>query len=1027
MARNYTATVFARPAGAPRAPAEVVLESSSVAHAQEVERRTLREIEEKASALRNLVGGSYRSLIGSADTILAMRAVAGSVVGSLGAMRRQVECLSLLRASAADSGPAPGTPRNAPRDSDFALGCRVKFLLDTPEILWGLLEDGERCAAAERLACARDVSALLAASSQRAAAAQRFPVLAGCAPAVEAVGVSVGGASREGLLSPLAPAARVADAAAACALLEGWPSHVALGGLLDGRRQALREELELCASLCAQAQPGSPEARQAAQRGLLAAVTAAQAALCHCGELFAEAPGDCPAALLSQALEGLPPLPSLARALPAPEPETAAWAERRRVARERLRPLPAAAIGAALRAWLAAAAADLARQAPRLLAAAVSLRGLVELEQAVRAACVEAPHALAAAAWAARMRPEHAHQPWQAACLAMLGAPLCLWGELCADSFAQRSRQVLTAQLAALPFAPAAQALLAAPPSPLPLAVQWCLPDVDPGQPTAAGGAHPAGLNQWGAPRRGPEAACVALADAHLQSLRADLVASLSTRTADAAHEHEDAHREAQQRQRVEATQAHAAAAVAEAVSAAIGELRDSVASARAAGDDTARLLLCARLAVALVETSQELPVWLGPPAAWRLPAPSLHAVGAGTASERARARRASATAAAAQPPGAAFPLAARMAALTVDALDIAGQAHRAWAAHTADALARSLPSALEGDELLTLDNGAPCPKAWEEAALRSGEDDSAELRVALPSQPSPYVSELLFSASTALLAAASGPAPPAGAVRALAGALWVRALGAFKARAAVRGSAALTERGALQLLFDIRLTADVLAAGSTEAASFAAQTSTLAPFPPRHSSAAAPAAAAGGSSSFCMQPYRADVQPLLCGLSELMDPIDWATYEPPLWAACTRCYARMGVLLGSLLSVAPLHGGAAGRLAPGADAAAAALPPPPPRFVYLPVAPPPAPPGALSARGLAASAARAGVGEQLHAASDFPSAGAEDSSALLKAFSARGISALLGEAAGGRLKAGAAGFVETAGGLLNLLGTPAL
>jgi hypothetical protein len=132
----------------------------------------------------------------------------------------------------------------------------------------------------------------------------------------------------------------------------------------------------------------------------------------------------------------------------------------------------------------------------------------------------------------------------------------------------------------------------------------------------------------------------------------------------------------------------------------------------------------------------------------------------------------------------------------------------------------------------------------------------------------------------------------------------------------------------------------------------------------------------------------------------------------PLSWLA-TRAGKAAVLLLGALVSLQPLHSGAAGRLVPGGDAQSASLPPPLPRFAYLPVAPPPAPPAALAARGLAPGK---GVAEK--------SAAGEDSSAaaMLKGFSARGFSAFssaLGDAAGGRLKAGAAAAVSGLGGFL--------
>ncbi len=44
------------------------------------------------------------------------------------------------------------------------------------------------------------------------------------------------------------------------------------------------------------------------------------------------------------------------------------------------------------------------------------------------------------------------------------------------------------------------------------------------------------------------------------------------------------------------------------------------------------------------------------------------------------------------------------------------------------------------------------------------------------------------------------------------------------------------------------------------------------------------------------------------------LDPIDWATYEPYLWANEAATYGRCAVLLGSLMQLERLHQGVRGR-----------------------------------------------------------------------------------------------------------------
>lgn len=52
----------------------------------------------------------------------------------------------------------------------------------------------------------------------------------------------------------------------------------------------------------------------------------------------------------------------------------------------------------------------------------------------------------------------------------------------------------------------------------------------------------------------------------------------------------------------------------------------------------------------------------------------------------------------------------------------------------------------------------------------------------------------------------------------------------------------------------------------------------------------------------------RRDGADLEAALQSRLDPIDWATYEPYLWANEQRFYGRCAVLFGSLMQLNRLH-----------------------------------------------------------------------------------------------------------------------
>lgn len=70
-------------------------------------------------------------------------------------------------------------------DDGAALGSRVKYLVDTPELIWGCLDTREFLAAAQRLARASVVHSCLTAGSQRGALDRRFPLIGHLWPNVE--------------------------------------------------------------------------------------------------------------------------------------------------------------------------------------------------------------------------------------------------------------------------------------------------------------------------------------------------------------------------------------------------------------------------------------------------------------------------------------------------------------------------------------------------------------------------------------------------------------------------------------------------------------------------------------------------------------------------------------------------------------------------------------------------------------------------------------------------------------------------
>ncbi len=341
------------------------------------------------------------------------------------------------------------------------------------------------------------------------------------------------------------------------------------------------------------------------------------------------------------------------------------------------------------------------------------------------------------------------------------------------------------------------------------------------------------------------------------------------------------------------------------------------------AGDAAAeRVVLVALAARVAADDAEELAAFLGPSSSWAEEADASAFGGYSTGySTGARARRRRAAAAA----RGAVPRLNTLASTTAALRAVAARGFRAWADGAARAVGANLRAALFADDALSSEERR---EDWEEEMGETGEGATRGVR--LPALASPYA----FGAAHAACAEAlrrGGHALPPAAARALAAAAAREALGAYRARLEASRSEArdgvhrVGEKGALQVLFDARFLYDAFAAGSDAASEDDAE----ARF---HADAARANAAA--------------LRGVVAAASAALDPIDWATYEAPLWRNVARARARSATVLGLASASEGVSGASARALAAAAKAVAAPAAggdaaAPPPRFSYLPIGAP--------------------------------------------------------------------------------------
>lgn len=152
-----------------------------------IEGRVRAEAEDKAEALRDLLGTRYKDLLGAADVISSTRdASQKRVTDALSELARSSTGLREHFLQRSARGPALNSPKTgadgeadgdglAARRATAAVGARLKHLVDSGELLYGHLEAGALGPAAARFAAARAHYATLKSSDGEVAA--RFAAL----------------------------------------------------------------------------------------------------------------------------------------------------------------------------------------------------------------------------------------------------------------------------------------------------------------------------------------------------------------------------------------------------------------------------------------------------------------------------------------------------------------------------------------------------------------------------------------------------------------------------------------------------------------------------------------------------------------------------------------------------------------------------------------------------------------------------------------------------------------------------------
>ncbi|KAG1368830.1 conserved oligomeric Golgi complex subunit 1 [Cocos nucifera] len=292
--------------------AESLFRKRPILEIRAVEAATRREIEEKKEELRQLVGKSYRDLIESADSILLMKSSCDAISSNLTAIDAALLSLSTSAAN-------PETPKIAhdpARARVYGIASRVKYLVDTPENIWGCLDESMLLEASGRYLRAKTVHGLVTGGSDADALA-KFPLLRHQWQIVESFKAQISQRSRERLMDRGLTVAAYADALSAAATIDDLNPKQVLGLFLDSRRSWISQKLD-------GVQVDSYESLSSV---LCDVVRTIRTSLGQVGELFVLALNEMP--LFYKIVLGSPPGTQLFGGIPNPEEEVRLWKSHR--------------------------------------------------------------------------------------------------------------------------------------------------------------------------------------------------------------------------------------------------------------------------------------------------------------------------------------------------------------------------------------------------------------------------------------------------------------------------------------------------------------------------------------------------------------------------------------------------------------------------------------------------------------------------------------------------------------------------
>ncbi|KAG5403283.1 hypothetical protein IGI04_009402 [Brassica rapa subsp. trilocularis] len=934
--------------------AESLLRSKPMSEIRSVESATRKNIEDKKEELRQLVGTRYRDLIDSADSIVHMKSLCESISANISSIHGNIRSLS---SSSEAKTPALAITDPA-RVNVYGIACRVKYLVDTPENIWGCLDESMFLEAAGRYMRAQHVQQRLVKLEEvdQSKLLANFPLLEHQWQIVEGFKAQISQRSHERLLDPGLGLGDYVDALTAVAVVDELDPKGVLELFLDSRKTWVLQKLNAC----------SGDDAGSVVSVFCDVLSVVQVTVGQVGELFLQALTDMP--LFYKTILSTPPASQLFGGIPNPEEEVALW----KLFRDNLESVMVifdkVDISKACLAWLRDCGGKIVGKVSgkRLIEAIVTGAELGSAEKLIRETMDSKEVLSGSLDWLKSVFGSEIELPWNRIRELVLDDDLNLWDEIFEEAFVERMKCIIDSRFEelakAVNVAESVRAFSEITDEKINFQAYLNRPSTGGGvwfiEPNARKPGFIAGNKT--SPEEsdfqscltayfGPEVSQIRDAvDHRCQNVLEDLLSFFDSEKAGP---------------RLKDLAPYVQNKCYDSVSAILAdvdkELESLCAAMKKGNNDSEAIppaiiieksLFMGRLLFALLNHSKHVPLILGSPRLWCRE--TMNAVSDKLSSLLRQPRFGSNTPGAADSPGKQLHADLRkQSSLAVAALlkadektspkfeelnktmrDLCIKAHTLWIQW----LSEELSAIFLRD--LTIDDGlsATTPlRGWEETIVKEEQGES-ELKISLPSLPSLYIISFLCRASEEIHRI-GGHVLDKSILQKFASSLLEKIIIIYEDFLSAReaNEPQISEKGVLQILLDLRFASDILSGGDT---------STNVEIQPKITMNRSAFRRKQGQQQ-TKSVNRGRIDGVISQLTQKLDPIDWLTYEPYLWENEKQSYLRHAVLFGFFVQLNRMYTDTSQKLPSNSESNIMPCSTVP-RFKYLPISAP-----ALSSR----------------------------------------------------------------------------